>query len=107
MGSSEIQGELWGRAPVDWAELMEPVHKPLWEAMLDATQVGEGTDFLDVGCGGGGASILAADRGAQISGLDASEPLLDVARQAGPSRYHAPRVSRGRKTGCSPRSGGR
>jgi len=85
MGSSEVQGELWGRAPVDWAELMEPVHTPLWEAMLDATQVGEGTNFLDVGCGGGGASILAADRGAQISGIDASEPLLDVARQRVPA----------------------
>ena len=32
-------------------------------------------------CGGGGASILAAERGAQVSGLDAAEGLIAFARQ--------------------------
>jgi len=81
MGSAEMQGELWGQAPRDWAELQEPTGKPLWEAMLDAARVGEGTRFLDVGCGGGGASVLAAGRGALISGLDAASPLIDIAEE--------------------------
>ncbi len=57
MGTAEIQGELWSKVPQDWATLQEPMHKPLWEAMLDRAMVGSGTRILDAGCGGGGASV--------------------------------------------------
>jgi len=80
MGTSEIQGELWSKESQDWATLQEPMHKPLWEAMLDLALVGSGTRILDAGCGGGGASVLAAKRGAQVSGLDAAEGLVTFAR---------------------------
>jgi SAM-dependent methyltransferase len=80
MGSAKMQGELWGTAPRDWAELQEPMHHPLWEAMLKAAEVGPGTRLLDAGCGGGGASLLAARKGARVSGIDAAGPLVDVAR---------------------------
>lgn len=80
MGSASVQGELWGRAPDDWASLQEAQHAPFFEAMLDAAGVGDGVTFLDAGCGGGGASVLARGRGAVVSGLDASAPLIDVAR---------------------------
>ncbi len=85
MGSSKIQGELWGKAPQDWATLQEPMHIPLFEAMLMAMNVGQGTRLLDAGCGGGGASVLAAARGAQASGLDAAEPLVNIARARVPN----------------------
>jgi SAM-dependent methyltransferase len=78
MGTVEIQGELWGKMPQDWATLQEPLHIPLWEAMLEGALVGSGTRFLDAGCGGGGGSVLAAERGAQVSGLDAAEGLIRV-----------------------------
>ncbi len=84
MGSAKMQGDLWGRAPRGWAEIQEPMHRPLWEAMLNATEAGSGTRFLDAGCGGGGASILAAERGAQVSGLGAAEGLLAFGRQRVP-----------------------
>jgi SAM-dependent methyltransferase len=84
MGSAEVQGDLWGKAPRDWAELQEPQHRPLWEAMLDEGNVGFGTRFLDAGCGGGGASVLAAQRGAKVSGLDAAGTLIEVARERVP-----------------------
>ena len=70
----------WGRAAHDWAELQEPLAAPLWEAMLDAAAVGPGMRVLDAGCGVGGASVLAARRGAQVNGLDAAEALLAIAR---------------------------
>lgn len=39
---------------------------------------------LDVGCGTGNAAVLAAERGAQVTGVDPAERLLEVARaQAG------------------------
>src|SRR5436305_7031013 len=80
MGSAAVQGQLWGRAAHDWAELQEPTALPLWEAMLDAAFVGPGTRVLDAGCGAGGASVLAAGRGAHVNGLDAAEALLAIAR---------------------------
>jgi SAM-dependent methyltransferase len=84
MGTSTAQGELWGLAACDWAELQEPTAKPLWEAMLDAAKVGPGTRFFDAGCGAGGASRLALRRGAQVSGLDASGALIAIARECVP-----------------------
>lgn len=84
MGSSIVQGALWGAAARDWAELQEPQHLPVWEAMLRAAKVGQGTRFFDAGCGGGGTSVLAAQRGAYVSGLDASEALIAIARERVP-----------------------
>jgi SAM-dependent methyltransferase len=81
MGTAEIQGKLWGQAPQEWVELVEPLGRPLWEAMLDGAEVTSGTRFLDAGCGAGGASVLAAERGAQVSGIDAAEKLIAVARE--------------------------
>jgi len=81
MGTSKIQGELWGKSPRGWAEIQEPMHRPLWEAMLNAAGVKPKTRFLDIGCGGGGASVLAEERGAQVSGLDAAEGLITFARE--------------------------
>ena len=85
MGSSESQGKLWGAAAEDWASLFEPLSKPIWVAMLDATAVGRGTRFLDLGCGGGGATILAFERGAHVSGLDAAANLIAIAQKRMPS----------------------
>jgi SAM-dependent methyltransferase len=57
---------------------------PFYEAVLDAAGVTAGTMLLDVGCGGGYALLLAARRGATVSGLDAAAPLLDIARERVP-----------------------
>lgn len=84
MGSSTVQGELWGAAARDWAELQEPQHLPVWKAMLDAAKVKQGMRFFDAGCGGGGTSILAAQRGAHVSGLDASDALITIAQERVP-----------------------
>jgi SAM-dependent methyltransferase len=44
----------------------------------------EGWSVLDIGCGSGVFLRLAADRGAHVSGLDASEALIEVARERVP-----------------------
>lgn len=85
MGSAAVQSELWGQAPQDWATLLEPMHRPLWEAMLDAALVRSGKRMLDAGCGGGGASVLAAERGALVSGLDATAGMVHIARTRVPN----------------------
>jgi SAM-dependent methyltransferase len=52
--------------------------------MLDVAAVSPGTRLLDAGCGAGGASVLAAARGAQVNGCDVAEGLLTIARQRVP-----------------------
>jgi SAM-dependent methyltransferase len=51
-----------------------------YAAALEAIDVRPGMSLLDVGCGSGLALELAYKRGATVSGLDASEGLLAVAR---------------------------
>ena len=81
MASGERQGQLWSAAPRDWAELQEPFCRPLWQDTLAALGVKPGVRFLDAGCGAGGASILAASLGSEVTGFDASHALLNIARE--------------------------
>ena len=84
MGSSMVQGMLWGAAASDYAELQEPFSIPLWTSMLDAAQVKAGVTVFDAGCGAGGLSVIAAQRGAVVSGIDASDTLIAIAKRAVP-----------------------
>ena len=52
--------------------------------MFDELGVGPATDHLDVACGSGFAANLAGRRGATVTGLDASETLIDIARTRTP-----------------------
>ena len=81
MASGERQGQLWSAAPRDWAELQEPFCRPLWQDTLSALGVKPGVRFLDAGCGGGGACVLAAALGSEVTGFDASHALLAIARE--------------------------
>lgn len=80
-----VQRRLWGTDPRAWAELAEAHNRPLFSAVLDAARVGRGTRVLDVGCGAGLTLVLAAGRGATVSGLDVSPGLLGVARERLPA----------------------
>lgn len=84
MGSAKIQGQLWGAEADTWSQIQEPQHTPLFVAMLEAAGVGAGSRLLDVGCGGGCSSGLALERGARVTGIDASEGMIDFARKAVP-----------------------
>lgn len=77
-----------GRAPLVAIPGRKPAErggKQLWKAMLNSARVAEGTRLLDVGCGAGGASLLAAEWGAEVSGTDASAELIFAARQRVPA----------------------
>jgi SAM-dependent methyltransferase len=79
--AAAVQRELWGGDPQAWTALAEPHNRPLFAALLDATGVGAGTRLLDVGCGTGLTLVLAAERGAQVSGIDVTPGLLAIARE--------------------------
>jgi SAM-dependent methyltransferase len=78
--SAVIEGRLWSVRADDWAAIQERRVAPAYEAALDALRVGPSTRLLDAGCGAGMFMREAADRGADVHGLDASEGLLAHAR---------------------------
>jgi len=84
MGSSQVQGDLWGARAAEWAELQESSFLPLYEAALNAAAVKNGTALLDVGCGAGLALATAQQIGAKVSGIDAAPGLVAIARSRAP-----------------------
>ena len=82
--SSPVNARLWGARARDWADIQEGTVRPVYEALLERTGVGPGTCYLDIGCGAGGAAQLAAARGAKVSGIDAADTLIAIARERTP-----------------------
>jgi SAM-dependent methyltransferase len=77
-------GRAWGEQAADWAYLVEPNARGVYDALFDRTGVGPGTELVDIACGSGYAASVAARRGAKVSGLDASQALLAIARARTP-----------------------
>jgi SAM-dependent methyltransferase len=76
-------GELWGARARDWAA-NEVQQLPTYEEALRRVGDVAGRSVLDIGCGSGVFLRAAADRGACVSGLDASQALLAIARERVP-----------------------
>ena len=83
--TSGEHGRLWGARARDWADYQEATVRPVFEAVLERTRVGPGTRYLDAGCGAGMAAGIAAARGAEVSGIDAAEAMLSIARSRVPA----------------------
>lgn len=79
--TSAANAALWGARARDWAEVQEGIVRAAYDVVLDRAGVGPGTRLLDVGCGSGMAAMLAAERGAAVSGIDAAPALLAIARE--------------------------
>jgi cyclopropane fatty-acyl-phospholipid synthase-like methyltransferase len=65
------QENLWGARALDCASASEPAWRDVFIAVLDQARIGKGTRHLDIGCGAGGALVIARERGAHVSGFDA------------------------------------
>ncbi|CAD5939685.1 protein of unknown function [Streptomyces sp. KY70] len=65
----------------DWAEIQERMLAPLYEAVYDRLEVGPATRMLSLGCGSGLAMLVAAARGAQVTGVDSDRERLALARE--------------------------
>jgi SAM-dependent methyltransferase len=71
----------WARAR-DWAEIQERMLVPLYEAVYERLEVGSSTRLLGLGCGSGLALLMAASRGAAVTGVDAcASERLALARE--------------------------
>ncbi|GAA4352054.1 class I SAM-dependent methyltransferase [Angustibacter luteus] len=69
---------------MDWAlgnfEKSAGEIRPASEQVVDALAPARGDVVLDLGCGTGNAALIAAARGAVVTGVDPAERLLDIAR---------------------------
>lgn len=70
---------------MEWAYLLEPYALPANELLFDRLAVTVGVRLLDIACGSGFAASVAARRGAQVAGIDASEQLIKIAAARTPS----------------------
>jgi SAM-dependent methyltransferase len=84
---NQEQVEYWNaRAGEKWAALqpaLDAMLTPVTETLLAKAGIEAGMRVLDIGCGCGETSVLAARRGADVTGVDISGPMLAVARARG------------------------
>jgi SAM-dependent methyltransferase len=85
MSSSTADTELKARhrkmwASGDYPSMVETFLLPLGPRLVDAAGIGEGMRVLDVAAGTGNASIVAAQRGAQVTASDLTPELFDAGR---------------------------
>lgn len=64
----------------DWAEIQERMLVPLYQAVYERLEVGPATSMLGLGCRSGLALLLAAERGAQVAGLESDTELRELAQ---------------------------
>src|SRR5262249_25088833 len=83
IGSSGVQGPLWGAAAEDWAAFQERTMLPVFEAVIARIEHWD-VRVLDMGCGSGLFAERLIDSGMVVDGLDASEPLVAIARRVAP-----------------------
>lgn len=78
--TGEANSRLWGARAADWADIQEGQCRAVYLAVSDRVNIGPDTLYLDAGCGSGMAAQIAAKRGAHVSGLDATENLIAIAK---------------------------
>jgi ubiquinone/menaquinone biosynthesis C-methylase UbiE len=82
--SAAAQGDLWGERARDWADVLEGWNGwglDAYRNILERVTVERGTKLLDMGCGAGRFARIAADRGAKVAGIDATEAFIGIARE--------------------------
>ncbi|MGA1341998.1 MAG: class I SAM-dependent methyltransferase [Hyphomonas sp.] len=78
------QIEYWngaaGRKWVQDAERLDAMLRPFADAVMAAAEPKAGERAVDIGCGAGALSLMAAAAGAAVTGVDVSEPLIALAQ---------------------------
>ncbi|MEV5958804.1 class I SAM-dependent methyltransferase [Streptomyces sp. NPDC051987] len=77
---SPPRGNLGARAR-DWSEIQERMLVPLYETVHERLEVGPATRLLGLRCGSGLALLMAAARGAAVTGVDSCPERLALARE--------------------------
>ncbi len=85
MRTNERQAEAWNGPEsvhyVDHADRYDRQLEPFTQAILDRAGPGADGVVLDVGCGSGAMTLVAAARAERVVGVDLSQPLVELARR--------------------------
>src|SRR4051794_25825538 len=76
--------DVWIDEAARYAEHWAGLAGPARDAIADALELGSGVRVLDIGCGSGDFCALALERGAAVSGLDASPTMIEIAGERAP-----------------------
>jgi SAM-dependent methyltransferase len=70
--------EVWGAGTY---ERLSARFGPVHDQLVDLLRIGEGDRVLDLATGTGEVAVRAAARGARVTGIDITEPMLEKARR--------------------------
>lgn len=103
---TQFEHEGWERVAGEYDSVWSSSTRQFIAPLLNAAEVREGMEVLDVGCGPGYVSAAASKRGATARGVDFSQEMVGIARRMFPriefakaTRRHSPSPIR-RLTGC-------
>ena len=77
-GFKQVQRKIWSSG--DYPDIAQRIESAA-ERLVAAADVQAGQDVLDVATGSGNVALLAAQRGAKVTGLDLTPELFDAARR--------------------------
>jgi ubiquinone/menaquinone biosynthesis C-methylase UbiE len=85
--TAHANGRLWGWRARDWADIQEGQMSAAYQSILAKLALKPGQSLLDVGCGAGMFASMASERGLLVSGIDASDALIAIARKRTPAAH--------------------
>lgn len=84
---NQFERSMWEQRADAYASGLERLTTLTIEPLLDAAGVRAGTDLLDVGTGPGFVAAAAAARGANVTGIDVADAMVELAQRRVPSGW--------------------
>ena len=85
MTNNEQQSDYWngaaGQRWVTFSDRLDAMLISFADLILEASNIKPNETVLDIGCGGGALSLLAAQRAQSVLGVDISKPLIGLAEK--------------------------
>lgn len=83
--SNQDQADFWngetGQRWVEFSGLLDAMLRPFAQTILSHANIAPTDNVLDIGCGAGALSLMAAKEAKSVVGADISAPLIDLAAQ--------------------------
>jgi ubiquinone/menaquinone biosynthesis C-methylase UbiE len=82
---NDFERSMWEQRATGYADGFEAVTALTIEPLLDAVGAHEGTDLVDVGTGPGFVAAAAVARGANVTGIDVADAMVEIASRRVPT----------------------